>query len=367
MDYIPTDENYVVGPGVVGGAPNWIPFSDGIFQECMSPDVPDEILERRFPGPTFFGRFVGYSSVGEMKTALEVLRATRNCHAMLEGGARLIERNDCEAVALAEAIEQSLSAARCVKLTRGEGYPDDLDLEDSIPRCHIYRCEIRISEIYARWLRPRVDAYHNAASMFQAEPTYYLMMTNNTRLSEDKNGGVLLVDVYGTMWLLSDWGQWLDSYEAGLPDESVLSGLELVAGLLHLFDTLATIHLITAIPVVSHGAFVRTTAGDSLTDFWLKCYDIATDSGYVIGTCEVCHQLFVGMSKNKRGHEACLNRQRVKRSRARKFAERVEGGMSPNLAARELSISARTAIEALTDMGYTFNPCVDYASASDAD
>ena len=361
MNYIPTGNNYVVEPGIRGCAPNWAPFTDGVFQECMGQDVPKETLGRLFPGPTFFGRFVGSSPVDEMEMALGILRATRNGHAMLEGGGGLIEGSDCEAAELAESIEQSLSVEKCVKLTRGGGYTDELNPENAIPQCHIYHCEIRTPEKYAKWLRPRVDAYHDAACMFQAEQTYYLLMSNNTRLSADAEGNVLLVDIYGGMSLTSDWDEWLNSYEARLPADITLSGLELVAGLLHLFDTLATVHLITAIPVVSHGAFIRPTAGDSLTDFWLKCYDIAADSDYVIGTCEVCHQLFIGESKNKRGHAACLNRQRVKRARARKFAERVESGMPPNLAARKSSISISTAIKMLTEMGYTFNPTVDYA------
>lgn len=168
-------------------------------------------------------------------------------------------------------------------------------------------------------------------------------MSNETRLEELDGQAALRVDVYGTQSLSSDFEPWLTQYEKSLPEDTVLSGLELVAGLLHLADTLATLHLVTALPVVSHGQFLRTTADDNLTDLWLMCYDISSDADYCVGVCEVCQRLFVGTSKNKRGHRECMNRQRVARSRAKRFRTLVEDGMADDEASRAAGIASDTA------------------------
>ena len=161
----------------------------------------------------------------------------------------------------------------------------------------------------------------------------------------DVHEAAVVVDVY-------DFEPWLTNYENDLHEDAVLSGLELIAGLLHLADALATLHLVTALSVISHGQFLRTTADDSLTDLWLMCYDIASDADYSIGVCEVCHRLFIGASKNKRGHNECMNRQRVARSRAKRFKALIETGMTDNEASKIAGIApnkARTILGPSTD------------------
>ena len=112
------------------------------------------------------------------------------------------------------------------------------------------------------------------------------------RLDETENGTTLRIDIYGTQPLLSDFEPWLTQYEEDSPEDTIPSGLELVAVFLHLADVLATMHLATALPVISHGQFLRTTASDKLTGLWLMCHDIFSDTNYSIGVCEICHRLF---------------------------------------------------------------------------
>ena len=186
-----------------------------------------------------------------------------------------------------------------------------------------------------------------SGAVFEAELTYYLHMSSEMRLDETENGATLLIDVYGTQSLLSDFEPWLTQYEEDLPEDTILSGLELVAGFLHLADALATMHLVTALPVVSHGQFLRTTAGVNLTDLWLMCYDVSGDANYSIGVCEVCHRLFVGSNKNKHGRKECMNRQRVAKSRARRFKRLVDSGIAEEEASKIAGISSKKARAAL--------------------
>lgn len=78
--------------------------------------------------------------------------------------------------------------------------------------------------------------------------TYYLHITDEMRLEETECGATLHIDIYGTQSLLSDFEPWLTQYEEDLPEGTVLGVLELVAGLLHLADALATMHLVTRCP-----------------------------------------------------------------------------------------------------------------------
>lgn len=334
VDYIPKYENMVAKGRDEHGVPYWDPLTADDLERCLDPNVTPEYLESLFPGPCFFGRLVGPSDAAAMTAALSVLRMTRELHGALRGGSALFEKPDGFAVRLAEQIEQVLRDYDAVTVTRGSGYPETPSDELAIPQCHIYSCSIAIPLVYANWLRPRVDSYQRLGAVFQAETTYYLLMSNMTRLEEVDGQIWLRIDVYGTQSLSSDFEPWLTYYESDLPDDTVLSGLELIAGLLHLADTLATLHLETALPVISHGHFLRTTADDSLTDLWLMSYDISSDADYSIGVCEVCNRLFIGTSKNKRGHKECMNRQRVARSRAKRFKALVETGMTDDEASR---------------------------------
>lgn len=158
---------------------------------------------------------------------------------------------------------------------------------------------------------------------------------------------MLRIDVYETQSLLSDFEPWLTQYEEDLSEDTVLSGLELVAGFLHLADALATMHLATTLHVISRWRFLRTTASDTLTDLWLMCFDISSDASYSLGVCEVRHRLFVGTNKSKRGHKECMNRQRVARSRARRFKKLVDGGIAEEEASKIAGISSKKARAAL--------------------
>ena len=352
VDYIPKYENMVAKGRDEHGIPYWDPLTADDLERCLDPNVTSEFLESLFPGPCFFGRLVGPSDATAMIAALSVLRMTRELHAALRGGSALFKKPDRLAVRRAEYIEHVLRDYDVVTVTRGGGYPETSSDEPMIPHCHIYSCSIAVPPVYANWLRPRVDSYQRLGTVFQAETTYYLFMSNETRLEEQDGQTYLRIDTFGTQSLSYDFEPWLTNYENDLPEDTVLSGLELIAGLLHLADTLATLHLVTALPVITHGQFLRTTTDDSLTDLWLMCYDIASDADYSIGVCEVCHRLFIGASKNKRGHKECMNRQRVARSRAKRFKALIETGMTDNEASKIAGIApnkARTILGPSTD------------------
>ncbi len=343
MDYIPKSENRIAKGRGENGIPYWDPLTIDDLENCFDSNTSPEQLESLFPGPCFFGRLVGSAGTGEMLSALSVLRMTRELHDSLKDSDLLIMAPDNEAVAFAERIEELVRTFEGVTLMRGGGYLESSEGELTIPQCHIFTCKIDVPSIYAKWLKPRVESYRSIGTVFQAELTYYLHMSNNVRLEETESDAALCIDIYGKQSLLSDFEPWLTEYEGNLPEDIILSGLELVAGLLHLADVLATTHLITALPVITHGRFLRTTAGDNLTDLWLMCYDISSDANYSIGICEVCHQLFIGSNKNKRGHKECMNRQRVERSRARRFEKLVASGIVAEEASKIAGINSKKA------------------------
>lgn len=349
MDYIPAWDNGVYFPPTKSEPIRILPFTTHVLRECISPDASDETLIGYFPGRCFYGAFLDPASADEIRQSLDVLRAVRNAHELLKGGSKLIDEKDAVAENRASKILELLNEACGMNVQLGRGYCDELNPEESIPQCHILHCEMSMSSNYFRWAKARIEAYEGAAQLFRAESIYYLNVDNNIETEETAFGGLVTIDVYGTISLLSDWDDWLDLHVQDLPSPGP-SGLETIAGLLHLADTLATIHLVTSVPIVNHCSLWRPTAGDSLTDFWLKMYDVSGSDDYVIGRCEVCDRLFVGTSKNKRGHKACLNRQRVKRSRARKYAKLIEAGVSPEEASKQASISAETAKTLLRDL-----------------
>ena len=343
MDYIPKRENRVVKGRNRDGMPYWDPPTVDDLEKCLDPSTPPEQLESLFPGPCFFGPLVGPADSDDMLSALSVLKMTRELHGALGGYDSLLRMPDAEVTAFAKRIEELVYRCGETTITRGSGYDEPSEGEPTIPQCHIFTCTVDSTPTYVKWLAPRVESYRRMGNVFRAEMTYYLNMSNEMCLEEKDDGMRLRVDIYGTQTLQSDLEPWLTRYEEGLPEDTILSGLELVAGLLHLADVLATIHLVTALPVVSHGQFLRTTASDSLTDLWLMCYDIATDAGYSIGVCEVCHRLFVGSNRNKRGHRECMNRQRVAKSRARRFKKLIEDGVPEEEASKIAEISSERA------------------------
>lgn len=348
MDYIPTWDNGARFPPTSSELIRIMPFTTHVLRECISPDASDETLLGYFPGRCFYGAFLDPASADEIRQSLDVLRATRNAHELLKGGGKLIDEEDALAEKRARRILCFMNDASGMDVQLGRGYCDELNPEESIPQCHILHCELAMSSNYYRWIKARIEAYKGAARLFRGQSVYYLNISNNIETEETVFGGSVAIDVYGIQSLLSDWREWLDIHEQDLPYPGP-SGLETIAGLLHLADTLATIHLITSAPIVDHCSLWRPTAGDSLTDFWLKMYDVSDNDGYVIGRCEVCDRLFVGTSKNKRGHRACLNRQRVKRSRAKQYAKLIQEGVSPKEASKRASISTETANAILQD------------------
>ena len=347
MDYIPKSENRVAKGRSKNGVPNWNPLTVDDLEKCLDPSTPPEQLESLFPGPCFFGRLVGPAGSDDMLSALSVLKMTRELHGVLKSGESLLGMPDAEVVAFAERIEGLVHRCGGATIARGGGYDESPDSEPTIPQCHIFAFKIDVPSVYAEWLKPRVGSYRSLGTLLEAEMTYYLHMSNEMRLEETDSGATLHVDIYGTQSLLPDFEPWLTQYEEDLPEDTILSGLELVAGLLHLADTLATMHLVTALPVISHGQLLRTTASDSLTDLWLMCYDIPSDANYSIGVCEVCHQLYVGSNKNKRGHKECMNRQRVAKSRARRFKKLVDSGVADEEASKIAGINPKKAWTAL--------------------
>ncbi len=90
------------------------------------------------------------------------------------------------------------------------------------------------------------------------------------------------------------------------------------------------------------------------------CYDPTENKRLYSGTCEVCGRLFASTKKKTRGHSDCMNRRRVMRSRAKQYAIRVEGGISPEDAARSSSISIAAARVMLEGDQYKFREGFDY-------
>lgn len=347
MDYIPKAENRVAKSRRENGIPYWDPLTIDDLEKCLDPSTPPEQLGSLFPGPCFFGPLVGPADPDDMLSALSVLRMTRELHGALKGSDSLLGMPDAEVTVFAERVEEFVRGCGGATIARGGGYDESPEGEPTIPRCHILAFKIDVPPVYAKWLSPRVESCRSLGSVFRAELTYYLNMSNEIRLEETNDGIRLLIDVYGTQSLLSDFEPWLTQYEEDLPEDTILSGLELVAGLLHLADALATMHLVTALPVVSHGQFLRTTANDNLTDLWLMCYDVSGDASYSIGMCEVCHRLFVGSNKNKRGHKECMNRQRVAKSRAKRFKKLIDSGVADGEASKIAGINPKKAWAAL--------------------
>ena len=346
-----------------GGPPDWAPLNAADAETCLDKDAPDTTLASLFPGPCFFGRLVGTCGVDDMRATISVLRTVRGMHELLRGGSSLLGEPDSAAMDLANRIEEMVREEGSVVLRRGSGY-EEVDEDDDPPRitaCHIYHCEVPLSEQYSKWLWPRLDTTNALGGVILAQDVFFLKLSHQMRMEND--GRLLVVDVYGVWSLLSDWDEWFEQYEKAIPDDVVLTGIELVAGLLHIADTLGTLHLASSVPQVSYGRLKSAAADDSLTDLWFMCYDDSEARGLVLGSCEVCGRLFVSTKKKTRGHSDCMNRRRVMRSRAKQYAIRVEGGMSPDDAAKTSSISISTAREMLERDQYKFRKGVDYWGA----
>jgi hypothetical protein len=342
MHYMPAKDNGAYFPPTANERIKIRSFSAHVLRECLDPGATDETLIGYFPGRTFFGRFLAPANADEIRACLDVLRAVRTAHGLLSEIDFLLDEPDELAMDLAKEVMKLFNGGKGITVSFGEGYCESLNPEGSIPQCHVLKCEISADSNYFRWLKSRVEAYEGAAQSFRSTPVFFLNTNNRVILEELDSGGNILIDIYGIQSLKFEWDMWLEAHETSLPSPGP-AGIEAIAGLLHLADLLATIHLATAAPIVEYGVYYRPTAGDSLTDFWVKMYDATGDMGYVVGNCEVCGQMFIGTSKNKRGHKACLNKKRVKLSRARKFKALLEAGASEKEASRLASISVESA------------------------
>ena len=250
------------------GPPDWTPLNAADAETCLDKDVLDTTLASLFPGPCFFGRLVGPCCIDEMRTAMSVLRTVRGMHEMLRGGEALLGEPDSTAMDLANRIEKMVREEGSVALRRGSGY-EEVDEDDDpprIPTCHIYHCEVPLSEQYSKWLGPRLDTTNALGGVIPAQDVFFLKLFHEIRAEDD--GRILVVDVYGVWSLLPDWDEWFEQYEKTIPDDIVLTGIELVVGLLHLADTLGTLHLASSVPQVSYGMLNSASADDSLTDLW---------------------------------------------------------------------------------------------------
>lgn len=302
-----------------------------------------EVLSRLFPGGCFFGPFVGFASAEEMRTPLAVLRFCLTAHALLDGALPLLElRAEQQVYERAELIEGILMEEAGIELERGEGYSERLNnSEYAIPGCGVWNLKIPLTEQYKKWLAPHVDMYNAIGSLINSERIFYLLYNFNCEILEGDNP-CLLLQIYGMQSLRDEYSEFLEAYE-GLPDAKALNGYELYGGLIMLADTLATLHLAGSMPVVLGGALISANGLDSLTDLWVRLYD-DQEAGYVhTGACEVCGRLFVSGNPKMHGHASCMNRQRVMRSRARKYQEALDKGLSPSEASKAAKISSASA------------------------
>ncbi|MDJ1121828.1 hypothetical protein QJ043_07075 [Olsenella sp. YH-ols2217] len=356
VEYLAPAYNEIFTPSIDGSF-DYRAFSDEVLKECLDPESGAIALSQRFPGRLFFGPFCDAGGSEDRARAIALLRATWEAHKKLQRLARLafeggevpvwrpeVEQKLREGVL---AIEGELRECEGLSLERGDGYLEAP--EDALPACHLYHWSLEVSGPYSQWLRARVDGLEPLMGVMPAPRVLGMVVSRRLALSED--GQCLEMDVYGRQSLLPDWDAFLDAQDKGLPEDVTLSGYELLAGLTVLLDTVASLHLITSFMAVDFGQPCRSTAQDGLTDFWLRCYEDPRARGCNLGICEVCGHVFVGSSPKQRGHHDCMNRQRVMRSKARKFQRLVDDGMELEEAARAASISPSTAAVLLGQAG----------------
>lgn len=243
-----------------------------------------------------------------------------------------------EVYELVEAMEDVLKEETALCLERGEGYSDCLNGKGSIlPTCGVWNLRVPLTEQYKKWLAPRVDMYNAMGRLINSERCFYLLYAFHCEVTDDR-APYLFMQVYATQSLQEENDAFIDAYE-GLSDAKPLNGYELYGGLIALADFLATLHLIGTMPVVVNGALASADGMDGLTDLWVRLYD-DQEAGYAhTGLCEVCGKLFVSSNPRMQGHPDCMNRQRVTRSRARKYQAALDVGLSIPEASRMAGIS----------------------------
>ena len=248
-----------------------------------------------------------------------------------------------------------------IRISAGNGYKESSETEELFPQAHLVHFEMDLSMAYGEWLKPRVEMYNGLGSAAVADIQMFFTVVNHVELSADANGQKLVIDVYGRVRTMTTWSERLDYYSEELVGDE-LGSIEFFIGLSHLSDVMASIHLTTATGIVSSGNYTHAYSADVLTEIWYYAYADNGGKKLITGFCEVCHDLFITMNGAKRGHDACMNKQRVKRSKARKFAKLVEGGTEASRAAIMASISATTAMDILQQDGYQFVPGVNYGA-----
>lgn len=323
-------------------------FDVDFMDACLQGDIDeiagfiDEMHKGVFSG--IFGPFIHGAGFDDAKQALSVLRTTVMLHLMLHTHCpKKSIYGDPDALRLVEAAEALLGGQGVFFLERGPGYPLDNDPGGYESRfCKIYRCRIPLTPLYAKWLAPRIKTFASMGTLIEATPIFYLNM-DQACVIEGVEEPVLTVEICASQSLNSRFEEFLYEYEKHLPEETNLAEYELYAGLLHLADIISSIHLLGAIPIVKDGWAARESTGDFLTHLWERVYVRDGERAIHAGVCEVCGGLFVSEKDKMRGHAACMNRQRVRRSRARKYKKALESGMTPKEASSMAKIASGTA------------------------
>lgn len=351
-------------------------FYRQILEDGLSGDQMGDYL-RDGAGHGLFGPFVDEESPADYDLVLSVLKKALAIRAVAQacearpGGALdydgAIASNEGmfaaerDAASSIESLGPALKDDARIRVSAGTGYEGSSGTDGLFPQAHLIHFEMDLSAAYAEWLRPRVQMYNGLGSAAIANVQMFLTVVSQVELLEDAANRKLVVDVYGRVRTMTSWADRLDYYSEELAGDS-LGSLELFVGLGHLSDALASVHLMTAVGLVSSGNYVHACAADALTELWYHAYAGNGEKKLIAGFCEVCHRLFVTANGAKRGHDTCMNKQRAKRSKARKFARLVEDGTGAKQAAKEASISAATAINLLRDEGYEFVAGVNYGA-----
>jgi hypothetical protein len=364
--------------------PYWPKFSEEFYRQILEENPSLDILAAYFPGrgysDSFFGPFIDCVCATELMVPLAVFRKTLlvrgiiqakvgvldsalNYDNMLESDEGMLAA-EIEASKLVQRIMNLLNSEECMAVGMGDGYAERLNSESSSPQAHLIHAEIRLSEAYAKWIKPRVAMYNGLGELATARIQAFLKATNRTAVISRDSGDILAFDAYGFPRDMTSWAPRLDYYSEEVAGDG-LGSIEVLIGLIHFSDVLAAIHLMTVTGTVYLGRYEHSDALDALTDLWYHVYGRSKEEALLTGCCEVCHGLFVTSNKAKRGHESCMNRQRVKKARAYKYASLVEQGVDARTAARKASISASTAVSVLEQANYCFKPAVNYRNFDD--
>lgn len=325
------------------------PYDPLVTQKCLSRATQMGELEYMFHGQDIYGSGTVWAHEPykmRLHEAFGILRAVLTIRVNVEHlhvqKARMGADFDAEAesAACADDIEATACPPNdwgfCLqRLWRSDEAPD----EGSRPG---YRCVIWATPQYWNWLKPRVDLNRRVKAARTRKADGRFAERVDLRVTDD--GPELIADV-----LVRDAGQ---------GDE--MSGQMRVDVLERLADLIAEIHLCGYAPVVRDGSVVTDGSDDVLAALWRTCYGTVPGPKVLIRRCEVCHQAFATGSVRARGHAECLNRRRVQRSRAKRFARKVESGTDPAEAAAQCSISVETALAELGGLGYAFKGGVAY-------